>query len=358
MKPSWRCRTTQAHFSGVMRRLLRAILLVMSLNLGGRVCLGDSKAFESLKNIQIANASDPLLDEGHMEFHVEDGILRQKVLTQIEGTVTWQGESRLWVYRLSEPSGRVLMSDWSWSAPLSEASTQYRLETKNHLYSYDSHKNMLAIYRKKVNDRFSTTHLLDVLPKHHWYRCYPPHHTSGEGRPWAEMIGPSPTWASKGQVYEISREGDLITQVRRDPDGGVQRMTFSMAYGGRPTEFRYERAGERRIVRQGTYTWSKHSDGLYTLKHYRLTSDDSQAPEKGTYIYWADFKNIRLGPNTAGKPLRFETLVSLLPPDTIVQDHERNRAYPLNKGYSGVSQTQFESLSSELRSRGFLKEKR
>ncbi len=163
--------------------------------------------------------------------------------------------------------------------------------------------------RVQVRDiaRASSNPLLQLNPFKLWLRCCPP----SAGRPWPEMVGllPLPATDPPATVeFEEVRPG-IIRQVRRDGDGGVAEIDFSLEASGNPIHVSY-RAGRPKYANQETtLNWKRIGDA-WVLESYEQIKSEPGRPNQVASIYRLRSRNVRLGavPDRVFTPEHFLSL--------------------------------------------------
>jgi hypothetical protein len=306
------------------------------------------QVFDVIKDAQATNSAR--LNAGTMMVRVSYSRGKSKTAI-LAAAYAWKGDNGFWAYRLSDPD-KLLTPSRSYAGKLEDCAQEYMLVNKGRLFIYNAYLNNLHIYPfTKQGNRPSSYFLFDLSPTTNWHQCCPPIHPSG--RPWAELIGDSTPGTPSGSTVKIERVGeDQYKQTRTDPDRGTFEATFSMRYAGYPVSYRYTMA-DGRIQAQGTYAWSQTPSGTVVLNSGHHERD----PGSGNHsVYDIIIEYIDVESPIPNSKFEFEEFKGYMPKNTEVSDHISNTAYPLFKT-GGLPTADLKSLSNEIRSRGFLRDR-
>jgi len=194
---------------------------------------------------------------------------------QLQAEVTWDGPKMLLKYRAVDPKGVVTArpedpDDPASQVPLPDRPQEIILHTPdNHVVYNPVHK--LAFIRPPESGKLPR--LLRLAPQEHWTSCCPP---IAPGRPWVEMIGPSPVLSESEFTLRLENDGRRLRQIREDSDGGRQETVFSLDHRGYVVESSYFRRGRREPMSWVSYEWDPPVEDHCALRacEARRTDDD------------------------------------------------------------------------------------
>jgi len=275
-----------------------------------------------------------------MTYRVEN-LIRKTNTTRAEVRVTWKGEAALWTYRLGSLSDREFSDD---GEPLS-----YAFRNQKIFCVYFPRLNTLYVNPNDAGVTYATEVYLEVIPPGSWFGCYPPHHV---GRSmWAEMIGPGSRAMRPGASVTVGRDGDVVRQVRTDPEGGTMTTDFSLKWDG--NVIRNDYAGDPQGPLELEYEWMRSPTGRCLLKRYEMRR---HAPDRGSSVverYSIEVESVNLERPVGSSQCSFEALMSLLPHDVYVVDYVEDKHYFPNTRV-GVLDEELGKLAEVVASQGFL----
>jgi len=307
---------------------------------------GDPALVEYLRDAQTSNLAS--LRSGKMKVAVK--LTNDDQIAELEADLEWAGSDIHWKYRLSDPDG-LFEQGKRQAGPLSELPWEYMMITSDKIYMYVAQQRRLYIdYAKHFNFAY-----MELIPIHCWYRCCSPFLGHAGGRPWVEMIGPHPAFPPlPGMKYRISREGgDVIRQIREDPDGGLLEAVFSVDLCGNVVRASYLSKSKTSPSFWLTQDWKRRSDGVCVLSScdYREGFVPRRVDARFRYQLTVSGVDLVTVPRSR---FSLSAFTSLAPKNTIVQDRTTNRSSLINPE-APLPTSLLEELAKTVRSRGFAK---
>lgn len=298
-----------------------------------------------LRDAQIANMST--IEGGKFHFRIEAEMEGWKAPVRLEGEYAWNGESTFAEFQFEDPGGMlfgVASDDLKRYPPgilMRAGSSDYAFSPANRtLFVRD-----LA--------RSSVPALLELHPDSMWFRCCPPHF-KGEGRPWPEMVGPLPAAKTGGVsgTVEFTEPGpDLVRQTRRDPNGYVVEIDFSLRDCGMPVRMRSTAAPDAPLrTSRGEFRW-KHLGKSCVIESIEVHEFAPGKPDHEIESFKLEVRDVVLKP----EPSRFteQAMLQRISGGFSVQDR---RTDPKRKRIAPrVSEADDADLGKDLLDRGFLK---
>lgn len=272
----------------------------------------------------------------------------------LESTVKWYRDNAFWSFKMIDPLKKT--SENQKITPLTDIPEEYKLKLKDKLYTFNAKTNSLFLNRLVYPDRLDDTYFMfDVFPDSLGSRCCPPFHSNG--RNWSELVGSN--YQRLNPMSEISLEKasqDTIRQTRRDPSGGIGIIDFSLAHAGLPIRMEWMDANKPDSNSLNTYRWKKVGD-IFVVEYHKFLRGDfrkSEADARENIEIEVDYMKL----DGSVISISFGTLKAILPKDTILIDQIKNKTEPIfgTKIPTGLSESQLEKLSKELKSKGFGKE--
>jgi hypothetical protein len=326
------------------------LLILMACLTQGPTFEGDPALAEMLRDAQVSNReafrSGRMTGRIHNAFHDPDKIKHMR----IDFEVWWDGDKTFWKLMIRDErrtyTVRAVDHDYT-----QEPESEYLLHADGKYYIYDSIPKLLILHS---DDKFDVRYL-EVNPWDSWFCCEPPHGKAGPL--WLSQIGTAkdPIRGSTSH-FAIERQGDdLIRQVRKDLDGGVKEILFSMKACGNVVETKYTPTDPRQSAAMGTYTWRTLPDGLCVLDGWNFSMTKSpQGNVDANFELKVDSIDVKTPVDSARFTLDF--LLRQLPPNIILQDNITRTRKRVNVTNPPADITKsLEALASPLRGRGFLK---
>ena len=215
------------------------------------VCLNEPELRQVLVDAQQQSRSN--LRQGHavMELTYQIPERHKSGLIKVEAEVTWDGESVFQKHRFHSesftPFGRISQ------VPIEDTAWDFMVRNPTEIVYYNAAGNVLAIL--PVNED-TTSPVLDFRSWHAWLTAHPPHHTNG--RPWVDMINFDVVHKAAKSVMTFEKlDPNTIRQTRKDGNGGVMVMDFSLSHGGNLVKFSYTAANGQKPETVGEYKWKK-----------------------------------------------------------------------------------------------------
>lgn len=309
----------------------------------------DSTVLTNLLNdARIHNLSH--FNQGRMLYSITHGT-RGKRPVHIKATVTWTGNTAMWVYAISDPD-KLVTGNSAYGKAIEDCPTEYMLMTNNQLFLYNGITNRLHIYRHNYpTDVVSHFYLFDVFPKTMWSTCCPPFQAIG--RNWSDMIGKNYESLTPGSKVEMIRQGpDEIRQIKTESNGSITELTFSLKFSGNITNLKRLSKSRPDDSESASFEWQKLTRDVTALQG--LTIVRGEPGQDGTKA--KETFELKVEECSLSKPteITFDVLKSLLPRDTIVQNHIQNKSYLLfPESRPQPSEAYFTKAIEELKTKGF-----
>jgi len=191
---------------------------------------------------------------------------------------------------------------------------------------------------------------LDLDPRRNWTRYYA---GSGRGwRPWAEMIGPNPSFAANVVSLSLRSLSDSsYEQVRIFKGGKRQEMVMSLDHGGNVLETRFFDAGSRLLAKH-TYNWEPVASAsrirAYLLRSYTI----SEVKDQTTSTLQYQVLRHSVGPRSS-PALSVSRFLASLPAGYTVTDYVASQGGGRDKD-AKITEEALDRNSETIRSRGFL----
>ncbi len=325
--------------------LISLALFSISLQSSGR----DISPFEDiLIDAQEDNASKKFSGEMKYTFSFTNkGFSTQS----LESNVRWSiSGNALWTYKIIYQ--KRLAKDSPPPVSAAVGPTEYKLRIGNRLYNFTAATNQLHLNQiDNPNRKDSEFFMFDILPETFGSRCCPPFHPVG--RKWSDFVGSR--YAKLFPEASVSLEkvsGDIIRQTTRLPSGSIGTIDFSIENSGLPVRMDWTDPLKPESNSLEVYKWKKVVDKFVVedCQVLRGNFKENLSQAKESYSFHAE--SIR--PSSSGLNLSFENIRDLLPKNTVLVDHIRNRSTPLfGKASSGLSDEKLDELSDKIRMEGF-----
>jgi hypothetical protein len=304
-----------------------------------------------LRDLLVHNAEG--LRQGTTTMRIEHTTGREGRHMEMEAEVHWYDEQYFTRFRVHDSAGELL-GRLETKEPLEAQPWDLLLKNREETLGYNGLSHVML--RRPPADNFPTEPLLHFSPRDLWLKCYPPNGSSG--RPWTEMVGLSVTGGSgASSTTEYARiDADRVKQVRRDPDGGVLEMVFSLRDSGNVVSFAYTSRDSGAGDSKGSYRW-KMLNGVSVLDHCEISEHLPERVRKltgrtGESRYKLDVIKVSLDPVPMSVFAK-SSFLQKVADDTQVIDGISNQNYRA-RPRSVPSGDVFEGLSKQLRTKGFL----
>ncbi len=238
----------------------------------------DDPWIKVLRDAQLANQSAIRQGTASLEIEFLPG-KAEKGPVEIRAEVQWRDDAYLAKVKVSDPYN-IVLGRAGVDRPLDQRPWELMANDGKKSYVYAAHRNVLEV-RDLANQ--TCPPLLQVHPRVLSTTCCPP----TIGRPWTEMVGLLPASPSKPpSTLEFEEvEPGRIKQTRRDPDGGVLEIVFSLDDCGYPVSFRYTNAEKSRSpLRQLTLRWRKIGDACILADYESISKLGGKAEDEAEPI--------------------------------------------------------------------------
>ena len=267
-----------------------------------------------------------------------------EIPVEILAEVTWSGESTLVRYKANDPHGQVLGRDYE-EMPLGNRPWEYILDTPDDCIGYDPVYKLAGITRPGTP---VFVPLLQLVPRDQWTVCCP---LVTPGRPWVELIGPSPELADREFELEWEEQGKTLRQTRLDPDGSRSVLIFSLEHCGNVVRSDYYPKGQSKSTSSIRYEWAEPTGSFCALKECSASRTE---PERFDY----HLKVLDLDVETPVRRSVFskEAMFKVFAEGTKVDDQVAGRTYMAGGvGQGPTTSDRLKELAKGVRSDGFVK---
>ncbi len=271
----------------------------------------------------------------------------------VDATVRWDRRKAFWTFKVSDPSS--VLTDGLHLDPVQECRTEYALRTGDKVYLYNAYLNTLhEIVADKL--RYMTDNqILDVFPETLGSRCCFPSQTTG--RPWSEMTGSNYARLFANSTLKLERVSkSVIRQTLTDPTGTIATTDFSLEFSGYPIrmDFQDGTSSSQNVI--STFEWM-NSGGATVLKKFRIVRGDISRGEANARECH-EFEARSFKSSKSELTFDFNALKALLPKNTKVVDHLRQKSYQIDPKVprdAGLTDDVLEKLGRDVKKEGFVK---
>ena len=270
---------------------------------------------------------------------------------RMESRIQWDGPTRYWEYRLSDPDG-IFRNKMYYSRPLEEAPVEHMLLTGDRMINTKANANHVVIQKElPAGSPYGGYEYFEITPDPLWNVCCLPY-TIG-GRPWKEflekpLVSPSPN----DEIRFEQLEGGIVRLSSRSPDSGFSAIyEFSLPLAGNLVRYESQTDGKPKDYRSITNEWVKEGDAVRLVRSKMLMGgkDDSTALQS------IDIQVRSMRPRTGKVTMTLEKIIALMPKNARVIDQLRNKSYPVDPRATGsITDTQLRTLSDEIKKGEFL----